>query len=85
MNHQLHFHHTHSSFGALAGMKVTWDFTHNFEGDVAVSITHVLKKRVPVLGAAAEWLLIKALLDDNATRTLAGLKRKVEMQLLIQN
>ncbi len=76
---QLHFHHLKSALNATAGMEVVWDFEEQRDGAVRVTITHELHRSLPLVGlAASDWLIGKFFIHHIATKTLAGLKRKVE-------
>ena len=76
---QLHFHHLKSALNATAGMDVIWDFAELGKGAVRVRITHDLHRSLPLVGlAASDWLIGKFFIHYIATKTLAGLKRKVE-------
>ncbi len=76
---QLHFHHLKSALNATAGMEVVWDFEELRAGAVRVTITHDLHRSLPLVGlAASDWLIGKFFIHYIATKTLAGLKRKVE-------
>ncbi len=76
---QLHFHHLKSALNATAGMNVVWDFEELGDGAVRVTITHDLHRGLPLVGlAASDWLIGKFFIHHIATKTLAGLKRKVE-------
>ncbi len=76
---QLHFHHLKSALNATAGMEVVWDFEELRDGKVRVIITHDLHRSLPLVGlAASDWLIGKFFIHYIATKTLAGLKRKVE-------
>jgi ribosome-associated toxin RatA of RatAB toxin-antitoxin module len=76
---QLHFHHLKSALNATAGMNVVWDFKELRDGSVRVTITHDLHRSLPLVGlAASDWLIGKFFIHHIATKTLAGLKRKVE-------
>jgi ribosome-associated toxin RatA of RatAB toxin-antitoxin module len=76
---QLHFHHLKSALNATAGMRVVWDFEELRDGSVRVTITHDLHRSLPFVGlAASDWLIGKFFIHHIATKTLAGLKRKVE-------
>ncbi len=60
-------------------MDVVWDFEELRDGTVRVTITHDLHRSLPLVGlAASDWLIGKFFIHHIATKTLAGLKRKVE-------
>ncbi len=81
-NRQLHFEHLRSSLNATRGMVVVWDFTETPDG-VRVEITHDLELHWPLIGGfVGKYIVGFFFIHHIATRTLAGLKRKVEgMQL----
>jgi ribosome-associated toxin RatA of RatAB toxin-antitoxin module len=80
-NRQLHFRHLKSTLNATAGMEVVWSFEELANGAVRVSITHDLHRSLPLIGlSASDWLIGKFFIHHIATKTLAGLKRKVEAQ-----
>lgn len=75
---QLHFEHLKSAFNATKGMIVVWHFTETPEG-VRVEITHDLELRWPLIGGfVGKYIVGLFFIHHVATRTLAGLKRKVE-------
>jgi ribosome-associated toxin RatA of RatAB toxin-antitoxin module len=75
---QLHFEHLRSAFNATKGMIVVWTFTETPEG-VQVEITHDLELRWPLIGGfVGKYIVGVFFIHHIATKTLAGLKRKVE-------
>jgi hypothetical protein len=75
---QLHFEHLRSTFNATRGMIVVWHFTETPEG-VRVEITHDLDLRWPLIGGfVGKYIVGLFFIHHIASRTLAGLKRKVE-------
>ena len=75
---QLYFKHLKAAFNATKGMIVLWHFTQTPEG-VRVEITHDLELRWPVIGGfVSKYIVGSFFIHHIATRTLAGLKRKVE-------
>ncbi len=77
-NRQLHFEHLRSSLNATRGMIVVWNFTQTPEG-IRVEITHDLDLRWPLIGGfVGKYIVGRFFIHHIATRTLAGLKRKVE-------
>ena len=75
---QLHFKHLKSAFNATRGMIVVWHFTETPEG-VRVEITHDLELHWPLIGGfVGKYIVGLFFIHHIATRTLAGLKRKVE-------
>jgi len=77
-NCQLHFEHVRSTLNATRGMIVIWHFTETPEG-VLVQITHDLDLRWPLIGGfVGKYIVGLFFIHHIATRTLAGLKRKVE-------
>jgi len=75
---QLHFEHLRSTLNATRGMIVVWNFTETPEG-VQVEITHDLDLRWPLIGGfVGKYLVGLFFIHHIASRTLAGLKRKVE-------
>ncbi len=78
-NRQLHFEHLGSFLGASKGMRVTWCFTANPDKTVKVEIFHDLKVPWPIIGGfvgqvVVGWFLVNYI----ASKTLAGLKKKIE-------
>ena len=74
----LHFEHIRSALNATRGMIVVWTFTETPEG-VRVEITHDLELRWPLIGGfVGKYIVGLFFIHHIATRTLAGLKRKVE-------
>ncbi len=72
-NCELHFEHIRSAL-----MIVVWHFTELPEG-VQVEITHDLDLRWPLIGGfVGKYIVGQFFIHYIATRTLAGLKRKVE-------
>jgi len=77
-NCQLRFEHIRSALNATRGMVVVWNFTETAEG-VQVEITHDLDLRWPLIGGlVSKYIVGLFFIHHIATRTLAGLKRKVE-------
>jgi len=75
---QLHFEHLRSAFNATKGMIVVWHFTETPEG-VRVEITHDLELHWPIIGGfVGKYIVGLFFIHHIATKTLAGLKRKVE-------
>ncbi len=75
---QLYFKHLKSALNATRGMEVVWHFTETPEG-VRVEITHDLELHWPVIGGfVGKYIVGLFFIHHIATRTLAGLKRKVE-------
>jgi ribosome-associated toxin RatA of RatAB toxin-antitoxin module len=75
---QLHFEHIRSALNATKGMIVVWHFNETPEG-VHVEITHDLELRWPLIGGfVGKYIVGLFFIHHIATRTLAGLKRKVE-------
>ena len=75
---QLYFRHLKSALNATRGMVVVWNFTETAEG-VQVEITHDLDLRWPLIGGlVSKYIVGLFFIHHIATRTLAGLKRKVE-------
>ena len=75
---QLYFKHLKSALNATRGMEVVWHFTQTPEG-VRVEITHDLDLHWPVIGGfVGKYIVGLFFIHHIATRTLAGLKRKVE-------
>lgn len=75
---QLHFEHLRSTLNATRGMIVVWHFTETPEG-VRVEITHDLHLRWPLIGGlVGKYVVGQFFIHHIASRTLAGLKRKVE-------
>jgi len=74
----LHFEHIRSALNATRGMIVVWNFTETPEG-VRVEITHDLDLRWPLIGGfVGKYIVGLFFIHHIATRTLAGLKHKVE-------
>ncbi len=77
-NCQLHFEHLRATLNATRGMIVVWHFDETPEG-VRVEITHDLDLRWPLIGGfVSKYIVGRFFIHHIATRTLAGLKRKVE-------
>lgn len=77
---QLHFEHLRSTLNATRGMIVVWHFTETPQG-VRVEITHELNLRWPVIGGfVGKYIVGLFFIHHIATKTLAGLKRKVESE-----
>jgi hypothetical protein len=77
---QLYFKHLKAFLNATRGMIVIWYFTETPEG-VRVEITHDLELRWPLIGGfVGKYIVGLFFIHHIATRTLAGLKRKVESQ-----
>ena len=75
---QLYFKHLKSAFNATRGMVVIWHFHETPEG-VRVEITHDLELHWPLIGGfVSKYIVGLFFIHHIATRTLAGLKRKVE-------
>lgn len=75
---QLHFEHLRSTLNATRGMIVVWHFTETPEG-VEVEITHDLDLHWPLIGGfVGRYIVGLFFIHHIASRTLAGLKRKVE-------
>jgi ribosome-associated toxin RatA of RatAB toxin-antitoxin module len=75
---RLYFKHLRSAFNATRGMEVEWHFTPVPEG-VKVEITHDLELHWPLIGGfVSKYIVGLFFIHHIATRTLAGLKRKVE-------
>lgn len=75
---QLYFRHLRSTLNATRDMIVVWHFTETPEG-VRVEITHDLDLRWPLIGGfVAKYIVGLFFIHHIATKTLAGLKRKVE-------
>jgi len=75
---QLYFKHLKSTLNATRGMEVVWRFNETPEG-VRVEITHDLELHWPVIGGfVGKYIVGLFFIHHIATRTLAGLKRKVE-------
>lgn len=79
---QLHFRHLKSTLNATLGMKIVWKFKELPGNRVQISITHDLQRPWHLIGlAATDWILGRFFVNDIASKTLAGLKRKVESQV----
>ena len=77
---QLYFKHLKAFLNATRGMIVVWTFQETPEG-VRVEITHDLELRWPLIGGfVGKYIVGLFFIHHIATRTLAGLKRKVESQ-----
>jgi ribosome-associated toxin RatA of RatAB toxin-antitoxin module len=75
---QLHFEHLRSTLNATRGMIVVWNFEETQDG-VRVEISHELHLRWPLIGGFVGKVIVgKFFIHHIASRTLAGLKRKVE-------
>ncbi len=75
---QLYFKHLQSAFNATRGMIVVWTFQEVPEG-IRVEITHDLELHWPLIGGfVGRYIVGLFFIHHIATRTLAGLKRKVE-------
>jgi hypothetical protein len=75
---QLHFEHLRSTLNATRGMIVVWHFTQTPEG-IRIEITHDLDLRWPLIGGFVGRVIVgQFFIHHIATRTLAGLKSKVE-------
>ena len=75
---ELYFKHLKAAFNATRGMIVVWTFTRVPEG-VRVEITHDLELHWPLIGGfVSKYIVGRFFIHHIATRTLAGLKRKVE-------
>ena len=77
-NRRLYFEHLRSTLNATRGMIVIWNFTETPEG-IRVEITHDLDLRWPLIGGlVGKYVVGRFFIHHIATRTLSGLKRKVE-------
>lgn len=75
---QLYFRHLKAALNATKGMVVIWTFTPTPEG-VRVEITHDLELHWPLIGGfVGKYIVGLFFIHHIATRTLAGLKRRVE-------
>jgi len=75
---QLYFKHLKSTLNATRGMVVVWHFTNTSDG-IRVEITHDLELHWPLIGGfVGKYIVGLFFIHHIATRTLAGLKRKVE-------
>jgi len=75
---QLLFEHVRSTLNATKGMIVVWHFTETPDG-IRVEITHDLDLRWPLIGGfVGKYIVGLFFIHHIASRTLAGLKRKVE-------
>lgn len=75
---EMHFEHIKAAFNATKGMVVVWYLTETPEG-VQVEITHDLELHWPLIGGfVADYIVGWFFIDYIATRTLAGLKRRME-------
>jgi ribosome-associated toxin RatA of RatAB toxin-antitoxin module len=75
---QLYFKHLRSALNATRGMIVVWHFEPTPEG-IRVEITHDLELHWPLIGGfVGKYIVGLFFIHHIATRTLAGLKRKVE-------
>jgi hypothetical protein len=75
---QLYFKHLKSALNATRGMVVIWHFHETPEG-VRVEITHDLELHWPLIGGfVSKYIVGLFFIHHIATRTLAGLKRRVE-------
>lgn len=75
---ELFFEHLRAAFNATRGMIVVWHFTETPEG-VRVEITHDLDLRWPVIGGfVSKYIVGRFFIHHVASKTLAGLKRKME-------
>jgi hypothetical protein len=75
---ELHFEHVRSALNATRGMIVVWTFTET-PGGIEVQITHDLELHWPVIGGfVGKYIVGQFFIHHIATKTLAGLKRKVE-------
>jgi ribosome-associated toxin RatA of RatAB toxin-antitoxin module len=75
---RLYFKHLRSAFNATRGMEVVWHFTPGPEG-VKVEITHDLELHWPLIGGfVSRYIVGLFFIHHIASKTLAGLKRKVE-------
>ena len=75
---QLYFKHLKSTLNATRGMVVVWHFNQTPEG-VRVEITHDLELHWPLIGGfVGRYIVGLFFIHHIATRTLAGLKRRVE-------
>jgi ribosome-associated toxin RatA of RatAB toxin-antitoxin module len=75
---RLYFKHLRSAFNATRGMVVEWHFTPTPDG-VKVEITHDLELHWPLIGGfVSKYIVGLFFIHHIATKTLAGLKRKVE-------
>ena len=75
---ELYFKHLKSAFNATQGMVVVWTFQPVPDG-IQVEITHDLELHWPLIGGfVGKYIVGLFFIHHIATRTLAGLKRKVE-------
>jgi ribosome-associated toxin RatA of RatAB toxin-antitoxin module len=75
---EMYFKHLKAAFNATRGMIVIWSFTPTPDG-VRVEITHDLELHWPLIGGfVSKYIVGFFFIHHIATRTLAGLKRKVE-------
>jgi uncharacterized membrane protein len=75
---ELYFRHLRAAFNATRGMIVIWHFQPTPEG-IRVEITHDLELHWPLIGGfVSKYIVGLFFIHHIATRTLAGLKRKVE-------
>ena len=75
---EMYFKHLKSALNATRGMIVVWTFTPTPEG-IRVEITHDLELHWPLIGGfVSKYIVGLFFIHHIATRTLAGLKRKVE-------
>jgi ribosome-associated toxin RatA of RatAB toxin-antitoxin module len=78
---QLQFEHLKSALNATRGMKVIWSF-QELQNEVKVEITHELDLKWPLIGGfVAEWIVGWFFIHHIASKTLAGLKKKMEGSL----
>jgi ribosome-associated toxin RatA of RatAB toxin-antitoxin module len=75
--HEVRYHHI---AGITKGMDVVWKFEPH-DGQVAVSIVHEWDgPRWPLISrVAADWVIGPVFVHGIASRTLAGVKRKAEL------
>jgi ribosome-associated toxin RatA of RatAB toxin-antitoxin module len=78
---ELRFEHLKSTFNATRGMKVVWTFTNVENNGIKVEISHELNLKWPIIGGfVAQYIVGSLFINHIATKTLAGLKRKIEAQ-----
>jgi ribosome-associated toxin RatA of RatAB toxin-antitoxin module len=75
---ELHFRHLKSTWNVTRGMDVIWKFRELGDGSVHVSITHDIQRALPLAPRLMDWIVGRFFIHDIASKTLAGLKRKVE-------
>jgi ribosome-associated toxin RatA of RatAB toxin-antitoxin module len=76
---ELRFEHYKSILNMTRGMKVVWTFTELETNKIKVEISHDLKLRWPIIGGlVAKFVVGDFFINYIATRTLRGLKEKIE-------